>query len=44
MEDWPVWERLMTPEGYRRLAALAEARRTGRAALLLSEPITRGPA
>ncbi|MFP8887991.1 NUDIX domain-containing protein [Streptomyces mangrovi] len=44
VEEWPVWERLMTPEGYRRLAALAEARRTGRASLLLSEPILGGPA
>ncbi|MEE1938318.1 NUDIX hydrolase [Streptomyces sp. TRM 70361] len=38
-EDWPVWERLMGPEGYRRLTALDEARRTGRAGLLVSEPI-----
>lgn len=39
VEDLAVWERLMSPEGYRRLAALDEARRTGRAVLLVSEPI-----
>jgi len=39
VEDWATWERLMSPEGYRRLAALAEARRTGRAGLMVSEPI-----
>lgn len=40
VEDWATWERLMHPEGYRRLAAVAEARRTGRAGLLVSEPVT----
>jgi hypothetical protein len=34
----------MNPEGYRRLAALAEARRTGRAGLLVSEPTVAGRA
>lgn len=44
VEDWETWERLMNPEGYRRLAALAEARRTGRAGLLVSEPTVAGRA
>ncbi|GAA2386237.1 hypothetical protein GCM10010420_06180 [Streptomyces glaucosporus] len=44
VEDWPTWERLMSPEGYRRLAALGEARRTGRAGVLVGEPIVPGPA
>ncbi|MTE19582.1 NUDIX domain-containing protein [Streptomyces sp. TRM43335] len=39
VEDLATWERLMSPEGHRRLAALDEARRTGRAVLLVSEPI-----
>ncbi|MGD9484981.1 NUDIX hydrolase [Streptomyces sp. TRM70308] len=38
VEDWPTWERLLGPEDYRRLAAMAEARRTGRTGLLVSEP------
>ncbi|WP_257574078.1 NUDIX domain-containing protein [Streptomyces sp. JJ66] len=38
VEDWPVWERLLEPENYRRLAAMAEARRTGRTGLLVTEP------
>ncbi|MCZ7414943.1 MULTISPECIES: NUDIX domain-containing protein [unclassified Streptomyces] len=40
VEDWATWERLMPPDGYRRIAAMAEARRTGRAGLLVTEPAT----
>lgn len=39
VHDLADWERLMSPEGYRRLAALDEARRTGRAGLLMSGPV-----
>ncbi|MEE1929650.1 NUDIX hydrolase [Streptomyces sp. TRM 70351] len=38
VESWETWERLMEPEGYQRIAAMAEARRTGRASVLVGEP------
>ncbi|GAA4686729.1 hypothetical protein GCM10023347_47660 [Streptomyces chumphonensis] len=38
VEDWATWERLMPRDAYRRIAAMAEARRTGRTGLLVTEP------